>query len=301
MLDARSGEARKVGALDAASGRLLAEPVVTGDTLLAASGDELHAVHLPDVDELWKFEGGLSLRPPVVAGRRVLWPSTSGNALDALDLDTGEVLWKAPLPGAGGVVVGGDVAYANPASAFDLNTGKPLWRAETGGNSASGRPALGASGSVLFAGMGGGETGSVAAFDARSGEEKWRSGLGDDVVKPSDRLWVSGDAVVAPLQSGDVVAFDAHSGEEIWRYEPQAPRLGNITVEGGSVWFALQNGEVLALDAESGETVARSNDYSLNLYGTSLDQRPAFVGGTMVLGVGTYVLGFAPPEGVDGS
>ena len=300
LIDAKSGEARRVGELNTVSGRLLAEPVVAGDTLFVASGDALHAFHLPDLDEFWKFEGGSSLRPPVLAGRTIVWPSTSGNTVNALDLDTGEVLWKAPLSGAGGVVVGGDVAYANPASAFDLDTGKSLWRAETGGKSASGGPALGASGDVLFAGMGGGETGSVAAFDARGGEEEWRAGLGDDVVKPSDRLWVSGDVVVAPLQSGDVIALDAERGEELWRYEPQAPRLGNITVEGGSVWFALQNGEFLALDTESGEIVARSNDYSMNLYGTSRDQRPAFVGGTLVLGVGTYVLGFEPPEGVDG-
>lgn len=106
--------------------------------------------------------------------------------------------------------------------------------------------------------------------------------------------------VIAPLQSGDVVALDADSGEELWRYTPPYPRLGNVTVEEGSVWLALQDGELLALDAESGGTVARSNDYSMNLYGTNLDQRPAFVGGTLVLGVGTYVLGFEPPEGVGG-
>ena len=300
LIDARNGQARRVGELKTTSGSVLAEPVVAGDTLLAVSGDGLHAVRLPGVDDLWKFEGGSSLRPPVVAGRRVLWPSTSENALSALDLDTGEVLWKAPLSGAGGAVVGGETAYANPASAFDLDTGKPLWRAETG--PASGGPAVSASGDVLFAGVGvgGGEPGSVSAFDARSGEERWRAGLGDDSVKPSDRLWVSGDVVIVPLQSGAVVSLEADSGEELWRYEPQAPRLGNITVEGGNVWFALQNGEILALDAENGETVARSNDYSLNLYGTSLDQRPVFVGGTLVLGVGTYVLGFEPPEGADG-
>jgi len=68
---------------------------------------------------------------------------------------------------------------------------------------------------------------------------------------------------------------------------------------GGDVWFGLQDGEVLALDAESGQTLARSNDYSLKLNGTSVAQRPAFVGGTLVLGVGTYVLGFDVP-GEDG-
>ena len=270
---------------------------MAGDALLVAPGGALHAIRLPGLDELWKSEGGSGHRPPVVAGHKVLWPSTSGNTLSALDLDTGEAIWKAPLPGTGGVVVGGDVAYANSASAFDLDTGEPLWRAETGG--ASGGPALGASGDVLFAGTGG-ETGSVAAFDAGSGEEMWRTGLGDDFVKASDRLWVSGDVVIAPLQSGDVVAVDAGSGEELWGYTPPYPRFGNVTVEGGSVWLALQDGELLALDAESREMVARSNDYSMNLYGTSLDQRPAFVGGTLVLGVGTYTLGFEPPGGVGG-
>ena len=125
--------------------------------------------------------------------------------------------------------------------------------------------------------------------------------MDDDAVKPGDRLWADGDVVIAPLLSDDVVGFDAETGEEVWRYTPPAPRLGNVTVEGGEVWFALQNGELLALDAESGETVARSNDYSLNLSGTSVSQRPVFVDGTLVLGVGTYVLGFEAPEKVGGS
>ena len=66
------------------------------------------------------------------------------------------------------------------------------------------------------------------------------------------------------------------------------------------MWFALQNGEVLALDAGSGEVVARSNDYSLNLNSSSLAQRPAFIGDKLVLGAGTYVLGFEPPEEAGG-
>jgi outer membrane protein assembly factor BamB len=299
LLDVGNGEARRVGGLEDASGRPVADPVVAGDTLLAASGDTLHAVGLPDAEELWRFEGGSSLRPSVVAGERVLWLSSTGdtNTLRALDLGTGEVLWNAPLSGAGGVVLGDETAYANPASAFDLDTGEPLWRAETGQGQASGGPALSASGDVLFAGTGrNGEPGSVAAVGAGSGEEIWRVGLEGDAVSPSDRLWASGDDLIVPLRSGDVLALDAASGEEIWRYEPSPLRLGNVTVRDGIVWFALHSGEILALDAGSGEIVARSNDYSLNLGVTSVAQRPAFVGGTLVLGVGTYVLGFDPPE-----
>jgi outer membrane protein assembly factor BamB len=299
LMNVESGEARRVGGLENASGSPVSEPMVAGDTLLAASGEALHAVHLPDGKALWRFEGGTSFRPPVVAGERVLWLSTSGDThtLRALDPGTGKVLWEAPLSGAGGVVVRGQTAYTNPASAFDLENGRPLWRAETGGGSASGGPALNESGNVLFAGAGGedGGPGSVVAVDTQSGEQLWRAELEGEIVNPSDRLWVSSNAVVVPTFSGDVIALDGGTGEELWRYEPPFPRLGNVTVEGGRVWFALQNGEVLALDAESGETVARSNDYNLNLNGTSLAQRPAFVGGKLVLGVGTYVLGFEPP------
>jgi outer membrane protein assembly factor BamB len=303
LLDVDSGEARRVGALEDASGSPRSEPVVAGDTLLAASGDALRAVHLPDAEGLWQHEAGPSLRPPVVAGQKVLWVSSPGNegTLSALDLSTGEELWKAALPGAGGVVVRGNTAYANPASAFDLDSGERLWRSESAGASTSGGPALSASGDVLFAGTAGGnEPASVVAVDSASGEEVWSAGLGGDAVDPSDRLWVSEDVVVVPLLLGAVVALDAETGEEVWRYEPPSPRFGNVTVRGGRVWFALQNGEVLALDAASGEISARSNDYSLNLSGTNLDQRPAFVGGTLVLGVGTYVFGFAPPDGVGG-
>jgi len=298
LLDVKNGEARRVGALDAPSGGPTSEPVVADDTLLAATGNVLHAVRLPEAERLWRFEGGPSVRPPVVAGRRVLW-SEDNDTLAALDLDGGEVLWRAPLPGAGGVVVGGGIVYANPASAFDLDTGKTIWRAETGG-SASGGPDLSPSGNVLFAGTVDGAAGAVVAVDAESGEEIWHARFEGDVVRSSDRLWASGDVVISPLDSGDVVALDAATGEEIWRYAPPAPRLGNVTVEGENVWFALQNGEVLALDADSGESVASSNDYSLELGATNLAQRPAFVDGALVLGVGTYVLGYRPPEEADG-
>jgi outer membrane protein assembly factor BamB len=277
--------------------------VVAGDTLLAASGEALHAVHLPDAEGLWQYEAGPSLRPPVVSEQKVLWLTSSGSegTLSALDLSTGEELWKAALPGAGGVVVRGDTAYASPASAFDLNSGERLWRSEGVGDSASGGPALSASGDLLFAGTAGGDKpASVVAVDTETGDEIWSVDLEGDAVDPSDRLWVSGGVVVVPLLLGDVVALDAGTGDEVWRYEPPSPRFGNVTVEGGRVWFALQNGEVLALDAGSGEISARSNDYSLNLSGTNLDQRPAFVGGTLVLGVGTYVFGFEPPDGAGG-
>jgi outer membrane protein assembly factor BamB len=299
LIDVESGEARRVGGLDAASGGPVSEPVVADDTLLATSGETLHAVHLPDGEALWRFEGGTSLQPPVVAGEWVLWLSTSGDkhTLRALDPGTGKVIWEAPLSSAGGVGVRGQTAYANPASAFDLDTGKLLWRAETGGGSASGGPAFSESGDVLFAGASGedGGPGSVVAVGTQNGEELWRTELEGESVNPSDRLWVSGNILVVPALSGDVIALDSDTGKLLWRYEPPFPRLGNVTVEGGRVWFALQNGEVLALDAESGETVARSNDYSLNLNGSSIAQRPAFIGGRLVLGVGTYVLGFEPP------
>ncbi len=302
LVDPENGEARRVARLNGASGSPSTEPLVAGDTLLAISGDTLHAARLPDVDELWKFEGGSSSRPPVIAGQSVLWLSTKGdaNTLNSLDLGSGDVRWKASLPGTGGVIAREKTAYTNPASAFDLVTGKRLWQAETGERRASGGPTLSASGKVLFAGAaGGGEPASVAAYDASSGEEVWRSQL-DEVLNPADCLWTSGDVVVAPLLSGDILALDAGTGEEVWRYTPPAPRLGNVTVEGGEVWFALQNGEVLALDAESGGISARSDDYSLKLNSTSLSQRPVFVGGTLVLGVGTYVLGFEAPEELGG-
>jgi outer membrane protein assembly factor BamB len=277
---------------------------VAGNTLLAASGDTLHAARLPDVDELWKFGGGSSLRPPFVAGQSVLWLSTKAgaNTLYSLDLGSGDVRWKVSLAGTGGVIARGKTAYANPASAYDLDSGKLLWQAKTGERLASGGPALSASGKVLFAGTSGGdgEPAAVTAYDTSDGEEIWRSALGDEIVNPSDRLWAIGDVVIAPLHSGDVVALDAGTGEEVWRYTPPEPRLGNVTVEGGEVWFGLQNGEVLALDAESGEISARSNDYSLSLNNTSLSQRPVFVDGTLVLGVGTYALGFEAPEGLGG-
>jgi len=105
LVEPASGEARRVAGLKGASGSPSTEPLVAGDTLLAVSGDTLHAARMPDLDELWKFEGGSSLRPPVVSGQSVLWLSTKGEAssLNSLGLGSGDVQWKASLLGTGGV------------------------------------------------------------------------------------------------------------------------------------------------------------------------------------------------------
>ncbi|MEW6635903.1 MAG: PQQ-binding-like beta-propeller repeat protein [Actinomycetota bacterium] len=303
LVDPESGAVRKTGALEAGAGSPVSEPVVAGDTLLAASGDALHAAALPDGERLWSFKGGRGLRPPVVAGGRVLWLPANGDGatgiLRTFDLDTGKPLWKTVLDGAGGVIVRRGIAYANPAAAFDIESGRELWRVEIEG-SATGGPALSESGDTLFVGTVGEEVGYVTALEAESGERLWQTELKGEAVSVSDRLWTSGDALIVPSISGSVISLDAETGGELWRYEPHFPRLGNITVKGGRVWLALQNGEVLVLDAQSGKLAARSNDYSLNLSASSLSQRPVLVGGRLVLGVGSYALGFEPPREASG-
>lgn len=207
---------------------------------LTTDGRELWRVNLQDKygkDSLW-WDIGSS---PVLSGDRVLVAvMQAGNSyLVALDLATGEVLWKVPREYA--CPVESDQAYASPQvveldgravlvtlgsdhlTGHDVETGKLLW--ECGGfnpnNERMWRVIASAviDGDVAFVPYGRGEclagirlggSGDVTASN-RLWEREGR-GLGAEVPTPVVR-----DGLVYLLgDSGRVACFDIHSGDEQW-------------------------------------------------------------------------------------
>jgi outer membrane protein assembly factor BamB len=125
-----------------------AAPVIHGDLvyLLGAFGD-LHCVNLRDRQILWRRNivtdfgaklpaWGMSSTPLVVDDKLIVSPGAEDASLAALDLHTGEVLWKTPgepaayasliLGTFGGIrqIVGYD---ATSLGGWDPNTGQRLW------------------------------------------------------------------------------------------------------------------------------------------------------------------------------
>jgi outer membrane protein assembly factor BamB len=334
LIDPVSGRGERRATVGGDSIVWLTDPVVAGDTLLATIGTTLQAVDLRTGGALWAtMSGGLSLRPPTVDGDTVLWLTTqdamadassaagaagesdatgeSGGAaassargtLRAFALTDGRPRWQAPSNGyaaiGGAVVHEGTVFVSSPPAAYDLALGSPRWStrsAEIGGLGLGG-PGLDPGGATLFVALlqPSTDTGRIVALDAGDGRVRWRASLGTELLRDTERLWLDDDTLIVPTQSGAVLGLAAASGEERWRYQPSAPRLGSVTVADGRVWLVLENARIVGLDAQTGRPVMRFRDLNVGLNGQGLNQRPALIGGRLLVAIGRMLLGFPLP------
>lgn len=310
-VDPATGAATLRGSVTDDERTALVEPAVAGRTVLVPTGNTLFASRLPDAKRLWAFRGeGTALAPAAVAGGLALWTAQRGGGtagaesgtLYAVDMATGRLRWKHDVRGVGAVggvaVRGGTVFLGAPATALELATGRVLWTARTG-DAPLGSPTLSPPGDVVYTGAlsRDGRRGTVTALAAADGRVRWRAELGaDETLMFLDRIWTAGPLVVVPSLSSRVIALDAATGAERWRYAPEAPRLGGVTVHDGRVWLALQNGQVLALDAATGRPAARFTDLEMDLSGYSYAQRPAVVGGRVLVPTGLALLGLEIPR-----
>jgi alcohol dehydrogenase (cytochrome c) len=156
-------------------------------------------------------EGNGHEAAPIVNGG-VMFVSTPGNQVIALDAATGRVLWryKRPLPDgvvllhptSRGVALHGDKVFlaANEAVlvALDAKTGQEIWtravEANSNGYYMTMAPLV-ADGKVMVSASGGefGVRGFLAAFDVESGKEVWRTFSVPAPGEPGSETWPKGD------------------------------------------------------------------------------------------------------------
>lgn len=132
--------------------------------------------------------GTYAASPVVVKG--VIYSQDLASNVSAIDLKTGEVLWKklysSPDQGPNGVNVGGGRVYgatADSAFALDQKTGKEIWKKKLIRNAGEGIDmAPGYHGGLVYVSTvpgnngkfyGGGTRGILWALDATSGAKKW--------------------------------------------------------------------------------------------------------------------------------
>lgn len=129
---------------------------------------------------------------------------STGGALDAWDLDTGDKLWSDESPATSAVVVDGTIytATSGVARARDARTGAGRWRAELPD---TGSAWLATDGRVLVvaANHGSAEGGSLTAFDLDDGHQEWTTALDRGV----GMLFVASGRLFAMGTDGVVVAF----------------------------------------------------------------------------------------------
>lgn len=218
--------------------------------------------------------------PAETAGERLLVPTQED--LVAFDLSDRTVPWRAAAEGpVSGVAVEDDVVYATTSSgtvqALDLATGERLWRTDVEDAPALFGPAIGGEHLVAMDGEGG-----VAAVSL-DGDVSWSAtpdgvlessdppiaatGSVGSVAVSDSRCFASAVLTVGEATVTGVTAFDLTDGSERWTTEigPLAPDLdtpqeadsvpfgllGQPDVVEGLVW-ATGKRSVLALDPASG-------------------------------------------------
>ncbi|GAB4526682.1 MAG: PQQ-like beta-propeller repeat protein [Amphiplicatus sp.] len=225
--------------------------------------------------------------PPVAADGR-LFVIDAAARVSALDLETGERLWRAELapklkerfrireifvrPDPEEIGFGGGVAYDGGrlfvtsgfgfVAALDAATGDELWRVETGAPART--PPTAYRGAVYVVT----NTNELLALDQETGERRWSYQSFEEVARflSSASPAAAGDLVVAPFSSGEVAAFLADSGRPIWNETlsrntalTALSRLNDIAgspvIDRGLVFAVSHGGRLSAIDIRTGRPV----------------------------------------------
>jgi len=218
---------------------------------------------------VWVFATGATNghEAPVLVNRGVMFVSTPGNQVIALDAAKGTVLWRykrelpedaiVQHPTSRGVALYGDKVFFAAGEAvlvaLDARTGEEVWTADVADNNSGYYMTLAplvAGGKVLVGASGGerGIRGFVAAYDPATGEQAWKTYTVPAPGEPGSETWPAGNE----WQTG---------GASIWvtgTYDPDT----NLTFWGtgnGGPWMGdkrpgdnLFTSSTVAIDAAAG-------------------------------------------------
>ena len=241
----------------------------------------------------WRHDAGSLVEfPPVVGGGRVVFGTNAGLAI-ALDLRSGEVLWRRRLGGA----VASSPALAGVAGtalrrglppvvlfttmrgdviALAPDTGGVRWRLALGSPIESSPLVLDDSAYV------GTRDGRVVRVSLATRRPVWTARATGEVKASFAR---AGDTVVVGDYGGRVTAYARRDGRVRWRTTSPGPRVGGAgrfyagpAVAYGRVYIGNVNGRVLALSAATGavEWVRVLDDYVYS--SAAVADRTAYVG-----------------------
>jgi alcohol dehydrogenase (cytochrome c) len=217
----------------------------------------------------WIFSTGVANgheAPPIVSNG-VMFVSTPGNQVIAIDARTGNLLWRyrRPLPNpvvllhptTRGVAVYGDKVFfaAGEAVLVALNarTGEEVWTTRVADNAsgyymslaplvADGRVMIGTSGGEL------GIRGYVAAYDVETGREMWKTYMVPAPGEPGSDTWPKGDQWKTGGGSVWVTAnYDPATNLSFWGTGNGGPWMGDQR-PGDNLYI----GSTVAIDVASG-------------------------------------------------
>ena len=211
--------------------------------------DQITTANVSRLQPVWVFSTGVNSgheAPPIV-NNGVMFVSTPGHRVAAIDAKTGVLLWRynkevaerivAPHPTTRGIALYGNQVFfaANDAVlvALDARTGEQVWTATVADNKSGyymtlaplvvdGKVMVGASGGEL------GVRGFVAAYDADTGKQIWRTYTVPAPGEPGSETWPTGNQWKtggAPVWvTGN---FDPHTNLSFWGTGNGGPWMGD--------------------------------------------------------------------------
>jgi outer membrane protein assembly factor BamB len=228
----------------------------------------------------WRVEVGTGYATPLLVGSRIYQFARIGDneTMQALDADTGKVLWQTGYPAVfemqkaaarHGAGPKSTPAFANGrlysigmtgvVTAFDAATGKQIWQ-KPGSmplpmyTTHSFSPIV--VGNVVVFHVGGHMKGALTGFDVNTGEVRWSwpgdgPGYGSPVVATFD-----GTRQLITITQGKIVGVDAATGALLWEREYVSPNFTNSMTPfvAGQIVIVSGPGPTLAF------TVARRNN-----------------------------------------
>ena len=222
------------------------------------------------LEPVWGFSTGATNghegSPLVVNG--VMFISTPGNQVVAIDARTGALLWRyrRPLPNpvvlnhptSRGVAIYNNKVYFAAGEAvlvaLDATTGTEVWTTLVADNASGYYMSLAplvADGKVLIGTSGGdlGIRGFVAAFDAETGQEKWRTFMVPAPGEPGSETWPNGNEWKTGGASVWVTAnYDSATNLSFWGTGNGGPWMGDRR-PGDNLYVA----STVAIDVATGQ------------------------------------------------
>jgi outer membrane protein assembly factor BamB len=299
----------------------LSQPVVDGTSVIAVASKEIVAADLASGSQLWSVDRDYG--PPVspaiaiTAKRRILVytegfgnsppetsatpstgatgssspsPSPSGDGpfdshVTAIDLDTQQPVWNAPVPldavSRTGVTVDEDTAFLGDnvgnVYAVAVGTGELRWKADAGGFLTT-APAV-SNGLVVVTVQGDRSTRAhLVAFGESDGKQAWDDELDGGAIFASVPA-VGGDQVLVAFSDQTVRAYALADGTERWSTRLNSPLFftGAPMLTSDAVVVVDTFGQVYRLDPDTGERVW---DYAVN---EAVTRSPGVIAGGSVL------------------
>ena len=234
------------------------------------------------LDRLWSVDVGngqgdnYTEITPTIAGRVIFAASENGTVL-AVNLDSGDVLWRSRLDErliTGGVGAGGGLVIVGSRDAeviaLDQSTGETVWVGQVTSEVVA-QPIVNEDIVVVQT-----VDDKVTALDNVSGEQRWiyESTQPPLTLRGTSRpVFTPADTVVAGFSNGTLVSVSADDG--VWRWEERVAvpegrydidRVididGDLVLDGNRIFASSYQGNLIALDVATGRIVWGLQDAS---------------------------------------